>query len=55
MLNLILKETNMSSEESTSQNVVVEQQLKPKKINKIKNYKKLYIKEKERDIDLEAN
>ena len=54
MLNLILKETNMSSEESTSQNVVVEQQLKPKKINKIKNYKKLYIKEKERDIDLEA-
>ncbi|ADX06137.1 hypothetical protein 162285250 [Organic Lake phycodnavirus 1] len=46
MLNLILKETNMSSEQTTSQIEVVEQQPKPKQIIKIKNYKKLYNKEK---------
>jgi hypothetical protein len=54
MLNLILKETNMSSEQTTSQIEVVEQQPKPKQIIKIKNYKKLYNKEKKRNNDLEA-
>ena len=41
MLNLILKEHNMSSEETTCQSEVVEQP-KPNKIIIKKNYKKLY-------------
>jgi hypothetical protein len=41
----------MSSEQTTSQTEVVEQQPKP---IKIKNYKKLYVKEKERTNNLEA-
>jgi len=44
----------MSSEQTTSQIEVVEQQPKPEKIIKIKNYKKLYIKEKEKTNNLEA-
>ena len=53
MLNLILKEHNMSSEERTSQIEVVEQPAKPNKIIIKKNYKKLYHKEKERNEILE--
>ena len=52
MLNLILKEHNMSSEETTCQSEVVEQP-KPNKIIIKKNYKKLYHKEKERNEILE--
>jgi len=51
MLNLILKEHNMSSEETTCQSVV--EQPKPNKIIIKKNYKKLYHKEKERNEILE--
>jgi len=43
----------MSTEETTGQIEVVEQPAKPKHIIKI-NYKKLYIKEKERNNNLEA-
>ena len=43
----------MSTEETTGQIEVVEQPAKPKQIIK-KNYKKLYIKEKERNNNLEA-
>ena len=43
----------MSTEETTGQIEVVEQPAKPKQIIKI-NYKKLYIKEKERNNNLEA-
>ena len=39
MLNLILKEHNMSSEETTCQSEVVEQPTKPKKIIKIEDNK----------------
>ena len=52
MLNLILKEHNMSSEETTCQSEVVEQP-KPNKIIIKKNYKKLYHKEKERNEIIE--
>jgi hypothetical protein len=52
MLKLILKETNMYSEQTTSQIEVVEQP-KPDKIIIKKNYKKLYHKEKERNEILE--
>lgn len=52
ILKLILKETNMSSEQTTSQIEVVEQP-KPNKIIIKKNYKKLYHKEKERNEILE--
>jgi len=46
MLNLILKETNMSSEQEIDETGVVEQP-KPNKIIIKKNYKKMYHKEKE--------
>ncbi len=52
MLKLILKETNMYSEQTTSQIKVVEQP-KPYKIIIKKNYNKLYHKEKERNEILE--
>lgn len=52
MLKLILKETNMYSEQTTSQIEVVDQP-KPDKIIIKKNYKKLYHKEKERNEILE--
>lgn len=52
MLKLILKETNMPSEQTTSQIEVIEQP-KPNKIIIKKNYKKLYDKEKERNEILE--
>ena len=52
MLKLILKETNMSSEQTTSQIEVVEQP-KPNKIIIKKIYKKIYHKEKERNEILE--
>lgn len=52
MLKLILKETNMSSEQTTSQIEVVEQP-KPNKIIIKKKYKKMYHKEKERNEILE--
>lgn len=44
----------MSSEQITNQMVAVEPQPNQVKIIKIKNYEKLYIKEKERNNDLEA-